>query len=348
MTETLEGTTTAAQSPDPPDLAGKVVRLGHPVTTPARRDPNRHRYHLVGGKIAVSSAPLWVRTAIGGGLWCGATPLGLRLLGRLGARKTLARAQRGWARGLARALDLRLDIAGVEQIDPHESYIVAPLHEGFADAIALLHLPLALRFVARDELFDWQRLGPALRDTGQVLIWPENGVRSYRTLLRRAPTILAGGESLVLFPQGSILGIEIDFLRGPFALARTLGRPLLPIALTGAHRVWEHPYTPRLRYSQRMSLRVLPPIPAATTQAMSANELRTTVQRQLKAVALAGELAPPRHFVPARDGYWDGYTYRIDPAFPDLAAEIAAHRRKNCAGSGNKRAPRHIAGRGGS
>jgi 1-acyl-sn-glycerol-3-phosphate acyltransferase len=286
------------------------------------------RYRLAGGKVAVPTPTRWARTAVGGALWCGAAPLALRLLGRLGARGLSARAQRGWARGVARSLDLRLDLTGLDRIDQREAYIVVPLHEGFADALALLHLPLPLRFVARDELFGWRHLGPALRDTGQVLIWPEDGVRSYRTLLRRAPAILAGGESLVLFPQGSILGIEIDFLRGPFALARALGRPLLPIALTGAHRVWEYPYTPRLRHGQRMSLRVLPPVPAVVVQSLSAERLRATVQRQLKAIALSGELIPPRRFVPARDGYWDGYAYRIDPAFPALAAEIAAHRQK--------------------
>lgn len=286
-------------------------------------------YRLAGGKIAVTTPTDWARTLLGGAIWGAAAPLALRLLGRLGARGMLGRAQRGWARGIAGALDLRLDITGAEQIDPHESYIVAPLHEGFADAIALLHLPLALRFVARDELFDWRHLGPVLRDTGQVLIWPENGVRSYRTLLRRAPAIFAGGESLVIFPQGGILGIEIDFLRGPFALARSLGRPILPIVLTGAHRVWEHPYTPRLRYGQRMSLHVLPPIPATVAQTLGDAALRTRVQRQLKAVAFSGDIAPPRHFIPARDGYWDGYAYRIDPAFPDLAAEIVAHRRRH-------------------
>ena len=63
-----------------------------------------------------------------------------------------------------------------------------------------------------------------------------------------------------MFPQGSILGIEIDFKAGPFALAHALGWPILPIALTGGHRVWEHPFTPRLRYGQRMSLHILPPI----------------------------------------------------------------------------------------
>ncbi len=305
-------------------MIGATGRAQAEAGTGAAEPPARYR--LAGGTIGVPSLARWGHVACHGGRLFGLAPLGLRLLGRAGARRALAGATRRWARGVARALDLRLDLAGLDRIDPRESYIVAPLHEGFADAIALLQLPLPLRFAARDELFAWRLLGPALRDTGQVLIWPEDGARSYRALLRQAPAILAGGESLVLFPQGSILGIEIDCLRGPFALASRLGRPLLPIALTGGHRVWEHPYTPRLRHGQRMSLRVLPPIPAAVCRATAAEELRATVQRQLKAVALAGDLAAPRRFVPARDGYWDGYAYRIDPAFPALAAEIAAHR----------------------
>ena len=52
----------------------------------------------------------------------------------------------------------------------------------------------------------------------------------------------------------------------------------------------------------------------------------TPEQRRLKTLALGGGMAPPRRFVPARDGYWDGYAFRIDPAFPALAAEIAARR----------------------
>ena len=46
-------------------------------------------------------------------------------------------------------------------------------------------------------------------------------------------------------------------------------------------------------------------------------------------------MAPPRRFVPERDGYWDGYAYEIDPAFPSLQAEIARHRQAvSTAGAG--------------
>ncbi len=284
------------------------------------------RYTLAGGRIGMTSLSQYLRTLGDAVLWLGVATLPARLLGRLGARRALARVQRWWARGLTRALGLRIDWDGLDWINPREAYVVTPLHEGFADALALLQLPLRLRFVARDELADWPLLGSYLRDTRQIAIRPEDGVAAYRHLVRAAPAVFAAGESLVVFPQGSILGIETNFLDGAFALARTLDRPILPIALTGSHRVWEYPYGPRLRRSERMSVRVLPPISAEEVRVRGVDALRRDVQHRLKAAALDRTMAAPRRFVPSRDGYWDGYAYQIDPAFPELAAEIAARR----------------------
>jgi len=286
----------------------------------------RSAYTLLDGLVSLPDRRTRRRAAIGIGLWLGAPLLALRLLGRAGRRPELHRVARWWARGVARHLAIQLDLAGLDLIDPTESYVVTPLHEGFADALGLLHLPLNLRFAARDELFGWRLFGGLLRDTEQLLLCPELGMLSYLQLRRQAPAVLDGGESLVIFPQGSILGIEIDFKAGPFALAASLGRPILPVALTGSHRVWEHPYSPRLRYGQRLSLAVLPPVMPDELRARGVEGARVEVQRRLKARALDGRMAPPRRFVPERDGYWDGYAYEIDPAFPSLLDEIARHR----------------------
>ena len=285
------------------------------------------RYVLLRRMIGGPTLSHLARTAAGIGLWLLAPPVVARCLGRRGAWGALHAVERWWARRMIRHLRIRLDIGGLEQIDPQSSYVVTPLHEGFADVLALLHLPLDLRFVARDELFTWRLLGPYLRDTGQVCVAPERGRWSYRQLLRQAEGVFAAGESLVIFPQGTILGIEADFLPGAFALARALKRPILPVALTGGHRVWEHPYTPRLRYGQRISLQVLAPLPAAALCRHDLETIRVVLRRRLKSAALSGTLAAPRHFIPARDGYWDGYAYRIDPDFPELAQDVAQHRR---------------------
>lgn len=285
------------------------------------------RYTLARGLIGVPTLREAVRTAIGGGLWFGAPLLLARRAARSGRRDLLHRIERWWARRVVRHFQIDLDLAGLDLIEPHTSYVVTPLHEGFADMLALLHLPLDLRFAARDELFMWRVLGPYLCDTGQIYVEPERGAWSYRRLVAQARAAFAARESVVIFPQGTILGIETEFLRGAFVLARALERPILPIALTGSHRVWEHPYTPRLRYNQRISLRVLPPLPVDQVAAQSIDDLRVVVQRQLKAIALSGTMAAPRRFVPARDGYWDGFAYAIDPDFDELAADVARHRR---------------------
>lgn len=288
--------------------------------------PPRERYTLLDGLIAVRSRQTQVRALVGLGFWLGPPLKLIGALARAGRRPAMHTMTRWWARGVARHLQLRLDIQGLEQIIPGETYLVAVLHEGFADAIALLQLPINQRFVARDELFGWRLFGDLLRDTGQVEVCPESGMLSYLQLRRQAPAVLESGESLTIFPQGSILGLEIDFRTGLFALAETLGRPILPVALTGSHRVWEHPYSPRLSYGQRISLRVLPPMYPTELRALGVQGARLEVQRRLKAQALRPEMAPARRYVPVRDGYWDGYAFEIDPAFPELAAEIARHR----------------------
>lgn len=286
------------------------------------------RYLMAGHTVGLPTLEQYLRALIGGGALFGLPPLAARWLARRERRAALHRLERWWTRRLFDRLAIRLDLEGAALIDPDERYIVVALHESFLDVPALLHLPLPLRFAARDEIFGWRVLGPYLRDTGQLCITPERGRWSYRRLLRDARAVLDGGESIVIFPQGTILGIETSFLRGAFALAQALGRPLLPVALTGGHRVWEHPFTPRLRFGQRISMRVLPPIPAGDVAGQASEQLRLDVQRQLKAEALSGTMAAPRHYLPARDGYWDGFAFQIDPAFPALAADMARRRQQ--------------------
>lgn len=220
---------------------------------------------------------------------------------------------------------MRLDITGLEYAHGGP-YVLASLHEGIADPLCLLQLPLPMRFVARREIFGWPGIGPAITRLGHVSINPEHSMGGFRDLWRGAERILAGGESLVVFPQGAIAGIQSDFHRGVFEVARRVNAPVLPVAITGTHRVWEHPFAPTLCYGQRVSLRVLLPISAAEVQAASLDHLRVRTRRAMKAAALAPGAAPARLFDPDRDGYWDGYQLDIDPDFPDLARQMAEHR----------------------
>jgi 1-acyl-sn-glycerol-3-phosphate acyltransferase len=132
--------------------------------------------------------------------------------------------------------------------------------------------------------------------------------------------VLAGSESVVVFPQGSILGVEVAFQAGAFRLAARTSRPLLPVVLTGSHEVWKHPYSPALHFDRTIRLEVLPPV--AGREAMDSMR---HVERTMKRRALAAEPGP-RRFDPDRDGWWDGYPYEIDEDFPELREMVHEHR----------------------
>ena len=277
-------------------------------------------YHLPGRRFAVSRLRELPRAILAAVVLLGVMPLLLNLVARTGSRTWQHRMERAWARVAVSLLGIDLRIGGLENVDQLQAYVVVPLHEGFADIIALLHLPVGLRFVARDELTGWQILGKYLRASGQIVVDPESPVASYRRLLAAAPGVLAGGESVVVFAQGTILGIESAFSPGAFRVAERLERPVLPVVLSGAHRVWDHPFSPRVRFGQKIRLEILPPIPPE-----SATSSMAGLQVRMKQQALTSSPGP-RRFVPERDGWWDEYRYEIDPTFTDLLQRVESHR----------------------
>ncbi len=114
-------------------------------------------------------------------------------------------AEREWARHAARAADLTIEAHGVHRIDPAEQYVVAPLHEGFADVIALSRLPLDLAYSVAEELFDWSLLGRYLTASDQCPVPVRNRAAAYRSIVRAAEASFCRNESYVMFPQARSL-----------------------------------------------------------------------------------------------------------------------------------------------
>jgi 1-acyl-sn-glycerol-3-phosphate acyltransferase len=229
--------------------------------------------------------------------------------------------ERAFSRRLFTRLDVTLDVGGLEHIDPDQTYLVVATHESLLDPIALQHLPLDLKFVARRDLLSEPLVGRYLEATGQPLVNPEQGWRGIRHLINIAPDLAAANEHLVIFPQGSILGIELQFRDGLAWLAERLGWPILPVVLTGGHRIWEHPFSPTVRFGKRLSMRILEPIPYQNLDI-------TALEDAMRAQALSASVAPARRFNPDRDGWWDGFSYEINPQFADLARRVEARRRQ--------------------
>ncbi len=233
--------------------------------------------------------------------------LGEVVAATFGDRSQVHTAEREWASAVVDALGIDLEVSGLENIDPETQYVVAPLHEGFADVLAVLMLPLDLSWVIRDELLNLPYFGEYLRSAGHIAIEPESPRAALRTMIERAPAAIDAGDSLVVFPQGSLLGLDVSFRQGAFQLAERLGLEVLPVVLTGSHLVWDYPFSSTLRHGQKISVKVLPPLPADRAVA----EMRS-LEREMKRLAMAETAAPARRYVPERDGLWGGYNFDID------------------------------------
>lgn len=242
----------------------------------------------------------------------------------LGAAARSAR-QRAAARRILSHLRVRCHFEGLEHL-PARPHLIVALHEGIADALCLSQLPIAARFVARQEVFEWPMIGPAMTRMGHISIEPELAGSACLRLVSQVKAARAAGEHILFFPQGTVLGIEVAFRSGPFRIARALGMPLLPVVVTGSHAVWEHPFSPRLRYGVSASVCVMPPVGADQIAAIAPETLRILVQARMKRCALDGMRPAPRRYDPERDGYWDGFSFDIDPAFSDLHDRVQRHR----------------------
>jgi 1-acyl-sn-glycerol-3-phosphate acyltransferase len=245
----------------------------------------------------------------------------MMFIGRFGPAHARHAVEQLWAGAVARMLRLGIELRGGQLVDPSRQYLVLPLHEGLADPLVLFRLPIPLRFVARDELWSWPVVGAYLRMTGQLVAAEGNHLPA-RTLLRQGRQAVRRGESIVVFPQGSVLGIEIGFRPGAFRLAQALGLPILPVVISGTHRVWEHPFGPRLRFGQRVTATILPPVDVGGLDRRRLTAAMLATERTMKEIALGSNHVAPRRYRPGRDGTWDGYAFVIDPSFGDVAATL--------------------------
>jgi 1-acyl-sn-glycerol-3-phosphate acyltransferase len=148
------------------------------------------------------------------------------------------RVARLWGRLLVWACFVRVEVHGRENVDPDGVYVFAANHSSTLDIIILLaYLPFQFRWLAKEELFRIPFFGSTLRRVGYIPVNrtnPREGVRS----LERAAERIQAGASVVIFPEGtrSQGDTVLPFKRGGFTLAVKSGKPVVPVAISGAAR----------------------------------------------------------------------------------------------------------------
>ncbi len=139
----------------------------------------------------------------------------------------------------------RFSFEGVSHIPKSGPVIIAANHRSYFDplAIALLLAKAGRngRFMAKKEVVDAPVVGQLVRAFGTIRV--ERGSGSDQPL-EQAADALAGGEAVVILPQGTIPRGEAFFdpqlvgRPGVARLAAMTGAPVIPIGLWGTELVW--------------------------------------------------------------------------------------------------------------
>lgn len=159
----------------------------------------------------------------------------------LGGRRRLAlrMASRCWAPGLLGGAGARLQVEGAEQVDWSRPYLLVANHQSVIDICALFRaVPVPLRFLLKQEMARVPFVGWYAQVTGMLFTYRDDR-RAGPLLRRQTAALLAGGDSLCLFPEGtrSRGGALAPFKAGAFQSAIDAGVAVLPVAVSGAGAV---------------------------------------------------------------------------------------------------------------
>lgn len=183
-----------------------------------------------------------------------------------------------WSGLFLRIAPVRLEVSGLEKVDPQRRYVVASNHLSLFDIPLLMRgLPLHGRFLSKKEVFKIPLIGRAMRTVGIIEINREKGGSSRAAINEGVRIAAERGYSLLVFPEGtrSDGGAMLPFHKGAFRIAIDTGLPLLPVIIEGTERVNQS--GSRVFYPGRATLRVLDPI--ETTDMTNKDNLKALTSR---------------------------------------------------------------------
>ena len=128
--------------------------------------------------------------------------------------------------------------AGFEKIPQNQAVVFMPNHQSNFDPPALVcRLPPVLVLVKK-EFFRVPLLGWAIRLRGFISVDRKNRPSAIAAV-ERAARSLQSGKSFLAFPEGtrSADGRLQPFKKGVFIMALKAGAPIVPISISGSHRV---------------------------------------------------------------------------------------------------------------
>lgn len=204
-----------------------------------------------------------------------------RVFGPRWASKTIGKV---WGKVLLWIAFSPAKVAGTENIDSSQSYIIVCNHQSLYDILAIYgYLPAEIKWVMKKELGKMPFVGMACRTMGHVFVDRGNTEKAKQSL-EDARHKISDGVSAFFFPEGtrSKNGELINFKKGAFRMAKDLDLPILPVTINGANKVMA-PNTLCI-FPAKITLTIHKPIPVEQVS----NEDVTNLSRIAKNIIASG------------------------------------------------------------
>ncbi len=179
----------------------------------------------------------------------------------------------------------RLEVHGLDRVQPGAAYVVVANHESDWDPVvlagALRRLPL--RFVVKRQVARIPIFGRALLLTGNVRV-ERTDTEGDVARIREQMTDRPRDVSMIFYAEGtrSRDGAFHAFKKGAFVTAIAYGLPVLPVGTAGTYRVWR-PLTLRIR-SGPVVVEIGTPIPVTGLTTADRDGLRDQVHAAVAAL----------------------------------------------------------------
>ena len=144
-----------------------------------------------------------------------------------------------WSWLLCRANFSPVKLVGRENADPRQSYVIMSNHQSHFDVLAFYSSwGRQFRWVIKEELRKTPGLGWGCEAVGHIFIDRSDRDKAIASLNAARP-LLTGGTSVMFFPEGhrSPDGRLQEFKKGGFMMALDLGLPILPVSISGTHKI---------------------------------------------------------------------------------------------------------------
>lgn len=137
--------------------------------------------------------------------------------------------------GLAMA-GVRVEVSGLERLDPNQTYIFTPNHQSLIEVpLCVTYLKRNIAYLGKKEVFKYPIFGHGIRLIGVVSVDRSNTTAAVESA-RQATENLRRGKSYVVYPEGtrSPDGRLLPFKKGAFMMAIDAAVPIVPISISGA------------------------------------------------------------------------------------------------------------------